>query len=421
MLVKRFFDATIRVYREAFTGLPRDVWLLSIILLINRSGAMVLPFLTLYFTVKLGFNNASAGLLLSSYGLGAISGAALGGYLTVRLGSIRVQVLSLFATAVGFVVLSLLRSYWPIAICLFVLSTVAEAIRPANSTAITERTPPGQYRQALALSRMAVNMGMSIGPTAGGFLAFFNYYWLFAADAATCAIAGVAILVFFPLTPLPTTSDNGPDADNRLKTNAPWNDKIFMFFWGLIFLAAIVFFQLMATFPIYLREKFSMSEWQIGLTFAFNTVLIVLIEMALVKSLERFSTLRLIGWGCFLSCLGFGLLPFGYGFVFCLFTVFVWTIGEILSMPMAMAFTAERSNDQNRGWYMGSYTMCYAIAFVIAPVLGLAIYQYYPDLVWYLSLVVGLLVLAGFFALDRLAAKDLVKNENAAQGELARR
>ena len=43
---------------------------MSIGLLINRAGTMVLPFLSLYFTVELGFSKPQAGLLLALYGVG---------------------------------------------------------------------------------------------------------------------------------------------------------------------------------------------------------------------------------------------------------------------------------------------------------------------------------------------------------------
>jgi len=33
----------VRLYRDAYSGLPRDLWLLSLFLFVNRSGSMVLP------------------------------------------------------------------------------------------------------------------------------------------------------------------------------------------------------------------------------------------------------------------------------------------------------------------------------------------------------------------------------------------
>jgi len=40
----------VRFYRHLFSGLPREVWRLSLVTVVHRSGTMVLPFLTLYLT-----------------------------------------------------------------------------------------------------------------------------------------------------------------------------------------------------------------------------------------------------------------------------------------------------------------------------------------------------------------------------------
>ena len=55
----------IRLYRAAFRGLPREVWLLAFVALVNRSGSMVLPFFSLYLTRERGMGVVQAGTVLS--------------------------------------------------------------------------------------------------------------------------------------------------------------------------------------------------------------------------------------------------------------------------------------------------------------------------------------------------------------------
>ena len=86
-------------YADAYRGLPRDVWLLSVAALINRAGTMVIPFLALYMTKHLGFAKEDAGLLIGVYGGGSLIGTWVGGYLTDRIGALRIQVTSLWLTA----------------------------------------------------------------------------------------------------------------------------------------------------------------------------------------------------------------------------------------------------------------------------------------------------------------------------------
>ena len=51
--------------------LPRNMWIIFFTTLINRSGTMVLPFLTLYLTSKEGLSAGDAGLVIAFYGAGA--------------------------------------------------------------------------------------------------------------------------------------------------------------------------------------------------------------------------------------------------------------------------------------------------------------------------------------------------------------
>ena len=77
------FRSIAATYREAFSGLSRSVWLLSVASLVNRAGTMVMPFLVLYLVEKRGFTTTQAGQTLALYGLGAMVASYCGG-LAVR-------------------------------------------------------------------------------------------------------------------------------------------------------------------------------------------------------------------------------------------------------------------------------------------------------------------------------------------------
>ena len=88
--------ATSQTYRNAYAGLSRSTWLLSLIMLINRSGTMVVPFMTLYLTSPaMGYSVGQAGVVFGLFGLGAFCGAYLGGKMTDRFGYYPVQFVTL--------------------------------------------------------------------------------------------------------------------------------------------------------------------------------------------------------------------------------------------------------------------------------------------------------------------------------------
>jgi predicted MFS family arabinose efflux permease len=93
------------IYKEAFSNLQRNVWILSIAMFINRSGSMVLLFTSLYLTRDLHFSLAEAGAVLSCYGIGSVCGSYLGGWLTDRKNYFDIMISSLLLS--GAILLSL--------------------------------------------------------------------------------------------------------------------------------------------------------------------------------------------------------------------------------------------------------------------------------------------------------------------------
>lgn len=78
----------LRIYADSFKGLSKEAWMLSIVMLINRSGSMVLPFLGVYMTDQLEFSIKESGIVLSFYGVGSVIGSWLGDILPISLENI---------------------------------------------------------------------------------------------------------------------------------------------------------------------------------------------------------------------------------------------------------------------------------------------------------------------------------------------
>jgi predicted MFS family arabinose efflux permease len=392
------FRTIATTYRDAFSGLSRTVWLLSVASLVNRSGTMVMPFLTLYLVSKRGFTTTQAGEILALYGLAAMVASYTGGWLCDRVSPVWVMKVSLALTGLSFLVLGQLRSRLAIAAMVFVLSLVGEAFRPANLAALAAATGPVDRARGFGLLRLAVNMGMTLGPSVGGFLALHDYGWLFVADGVTCLLAtGLLWLV-------PSGAEDAKTRRDRRQSGAgssPWRDGPFLAMMGLMFLLATVVFQIVSTFPLTLRDLYGFSEARIGLTLAINTLIIVVFEMVLLHKLAgRGDTLEKVGLGAFFVCTGLALLPLGSSFPFAAFTVAVWTMGEMLAFPIASAVVADRAKEDSLGRYMGVFNLTFATSYVAAPLIGTWVYQTWgPKALWYGCGVVGAVLWVAFHLL----------------------
>jgi len=394
----------IAAYRLSFSGLPRPVWLLAGAVLVNRAGTMVLPFLSLYLTRELGFTAVRAGQILSLYGVGSMVGSTLGGWLSDRIGAVRVQGLSLAATGLGFLVLTRITDFSALAASVFVVSVVSESFRPAVMTSVAEHSRPPIRARCFALVRLSVNTGMAVGPAVGGFLAAQHYTLLFVVDAATCWAAAAVLWATLGFSRPPPSMVSGTEHQSR---TSPWRDVPFLAFLGLIVLLGVIFLQIWVTLPLELRDSFGFSERGIGLLIALNPAMIVAFEMVLMRAVERLGSMRVAAVGAGLVGCGLAILTFGHSLLVAVCSTLVWTLGEMLSLPMTNAVAAERAGSGAAGRYMGAYTLAFSTAFVLAPVLGGWTYQRHGgDALWSAAGVAGVLLFISFWALGRHLSAD---------------
>ncbi len=389
-------EKAIGLYREAYSGLPRGAWVLALAEFINRCGFMVLVFLNIYLTRQLGFSLLQAGRILSAFGLGSIAGGYLGGLLCDKIGIRKIQIWSLILSGLLLIGTGYLSSYVPLLSFLFLYGVISTAIFPANDTAMSRFCAGEMRSKGFALRRLASNLGITFGPVIGGFLILLDYRWLFWVDGLTTLASAVAIAVL--LKAVPTGMDAGSN-DPSQGSRSPLRDGPFLAFMGLFLVLMVVFSQFFSTFSLYLNTVYGLRENRIGTIWAVNTIMIVLIEMVLIHSLRRRSEMKIIALGAAFIGIGYGLLPFGRGYGYAAFTVMVWTMGEILTIPMTATVTANRAG-ASTGRYMGMLSLMFSLAWFIAPFSGNWLYaKIGGDALWKLAGGIGLLTAGGIWLL----------------------
>ena len=400
---------TINLYKNAYAGLSREVWLLSLISLINRAGTMVFPFMTIYLTQSRHFTLKEAGIIMSFFGLGSLLGAYLGGWLTDRIGNYKVQFWSLIGTSIVLLFILKMETFWGIAAMAFLLSLVADAFRPANKVAVSNYSQPENITRSFALLRLAVNLGFAIGPAMGGILAAWKGYdWLFYADALTCFLAAILFKItlkddFNARQKMATVKDKP-----KAPTNSPYKDTHFMYFLIIIGLLAFAFLQIFYTIPVFFKQDLALDEAQIGLFMGLNGLIIVLFEMPMVyKAEQQYTQFFTMKMGALLIGLGFLCFLIPAATFAAALGIIILTIGEIYYMPFASAWVASRASDANRGQYMALYTIAWATASVIAPSAGfLMIEQLGFNGLWLILSTIGFLGALGFWILGKQIERD---------------
>jgi len=357
---------------------------------------MVVIFMVTYLTKELGYAPAEAGNLLAVYGFGTMLGIYIGGRLSDRIGYRPVILVGLFGTGVALLGLGQARTLFQLGLGLAVLGVIGEVLRPAVSVAIAAHSRADNRSRAFGLLRLCVNLGMTIGPVAGGLLISFDYSWLFYVDAATCVAAGV---LFYRLFPKSAVIAPDPREEAREKVSA-YRDRPFLIALFLTFLHALIFFQVMSSLPLYLVEQRGYTEFEFSALFAVNTIVIVLFEMVLLKSIEKRSPLKVVAVAGFLIGIGFGLTSLSFSAAALIGTVLVWTLGEMLAAPVLQTWASNRAGRGSQGQYMAAFAMVFSVASIVAPWIGLRVYQHIgPDWVWHGCVILGAIQLIGFWRL----------------------
>ena len=170
--------------------------MLSIATLINRAGTMVLPFIALYANQMLNASKGDSGLVLAAYGIGAFVTAPFAGKLSDKIGTMKTMKISLFCTGSFLFLYSFITNFFLFLALTFVWAILSEAFRPASMSFISSEISPDRRKTAFALNRLAINLGMSIGPVLGGILSTINFHLLFYVDGLTSLAAGTFLILF---------------------------------------------------------------------------------------------------------------------------------------------------------------------------------------------------------------------------------
>jgi MFS family permease len=369
-------------------ALPRGAWILFFGTFLNKFGTFVLPFLAIYMT-RLGYTAAQAGVAIAAYGIGTLGACLLGGYLADRFGRRKTIVLSMVCAALTMLCLSQARSFLAIVMFSGLAGLAGEFYRPASSALLTDLVPAGQRVTAFAAYRMSLNAGFAFGPATAGLLARHSFTWLFIGDAATSALYG--LVAWFAL---PSGLRGFRTANTLLETvRVLRDDRAFRQAVLAALAVGTVFVQVFSTMSLEItRSGFSAATY--GAVISLNGVLVVLCELPLTTITKRYPARRMMALGFLLIGAGFASNALVRTLPLLVLTTVLFTLGEMISMPVSGAYVADLAPSHQRGLYMGTYGMVWAVAFVFGPSLGMVVFSFNHILLWVACGVLGLLAAA---------------------------
>ena len=390
-----------RAARETVSGLPREFWWLWTSTLVNRLGAFVSTFMALYLTLDRGYSATYAGLVASLYGLGGVASSIGSGVLTDRIGRRPTLLIAQSSTAASVALLGFMHDPVAIAAVACLVGAASNASRPAVQAMMADIVRPEDRVRAFSLNYWAINLGFAISSMAAGFIAEVSYRAGFLLEAGMTAVCAVVVFLRLPES-RPTVAATSVDGkEPAVGLGTVLRDGRFMSVVGLSFLVALVFQQGSVGLPVAMGEAgFTPADY--GTAIAVNGFLIVVLQIPVTRLIEHRDAKRLLVVSSILAGYGFGLTVFaGSVGVFAL-TVCVWTLGEMINAPTQTGLVVRLSPVQGRGRYQGMYTLSWAVAALVAPLMsGFVIDRFGAEWLWGMCAVVGTGAAVGYGALMR--------------------
>ncbi|OEJ26267.1 transporter [Streptomyces agglomeratus] len=410
-----------RAAKETVSGLPDGFWWLWTSTLVNRTGAFVLTFLSLYLTQELGYSAWYAGLVIALHGLGGVAGSPLGGMLTDRWGRRPTMIAGHLGTAAGAAALAVVTSAVGVAVVVLLMGVAMQAVRPAIGATIADLVPENERRRAYALNYWALNLGFAIAALGGGAAIVFGYRTLFVVDAAATVLCALIVFLRLPETrPVAAPLAKGEEAvaEPKVSVLEVLRDAPFRTLVLLNLLVCLIFTAPWVGLPLTMAGE-GLEPSAYGMVIAVNGVVIVGFQLLVNKITDRRSPAALLTVSALLFAAGTGATALAGTPLLFAVTVVVWTLGEMVHVPTNAAATARLAPDHARGRYQGVMGMSWALAGFLAPILaGWIVDGPGPDALWIGCGVVGCVAAAGYTTRLRRVLADSDAPDAAAKDEV---
>ena len=363
---------------------------------------MIWPFLMIYVSEKLDQPLATAASLLTINSIVSLGAAFVAGPITDRVGRKWVLVISLLGNGVVYLLLGQATTFGEFAILMVFWGLFSPLYRVGGDAMLADLVPPEHRADAFALLRMSNNVGISVGPAVGGFIAATSYFIAFICAAVGLTSYGL-LLTFFGHETLP--------AENRLrpKPRHPFEgyekvfrDRQFLTATGGFMLAQMSVVPIWVLMSVYTKTNFGIPESQFGLIAATNAIMVIFFQFPVTQRTKRFSSLSVMATGTAIYALAtfcISLASSFWGFWLCMVLM---TSGELMLVPTSSTYAANLAPADMRGRYMSIYGLSWGVASGISsPLGGFLNDRLGPKAIWYGASLMGLLGMSVFMRLKR--------------------
>ncbi|HEY9789198.1 MAG TPA: MFS transporter [Candidatus Obscuribacterales bacterium] len=332
---------------------------------------IIIPLLPLY-AKQFGASGLTVGLLLMSYSLMQFFFAPLWGRLSDRIGRRPVLLISLAASAAGYVIWGCANS-----LSMLFLSRIVAGFGNANLAVaqayIADVTPEEKRSQGMGMIGAAFGLGFVLGPAIAGIASYCgvapNILGFIAAAFSIADLLFTAICLPEPLQKNGAAHDRfslGADFYKRILGDRRIALSLF-----IIFISTFAFANMETTLVLLTNKYFNFNMAQNSYLFTGLGLVMALIQGVLIRRLgKKYADAPLISIGTALIAVGLLLTPATHNLVVLCIALLILATGSGINSPANSSLLSKLAPKEQTGGVMGTGQSMSTLGRILGPIAG---------------------------------------------------
>jgi len=340
---------------------PRQFWVLTAgIFVYVAAAALAFPFEGIYLRTELGASMTAIGLVFGLVPLVFMPLQIWAGHLTDRFGRRWLITLAASTGVIWFAGFAFLTEIWQVAALVAIETAIGWPLfQTASNAMIADLVDEERRAEAFGVTRIAMNIGVVLGPAAAGLAIAFgaSFQELFLAAATGCLVFTIATLLWIRETRPAGASGEHVDAQGHSGYGIVLADTRFLRFCLVALLPVFAIGTFVSIFSVFVIDHLGVSSGTWGLLLALNAFIVGSAQLPLIRATRRVDPMLLLALASLLLGIGIGGAAFITPLWPLIALVAVTSIGEVFLSPIASTVVSEMAPEAVRGRYMGVWTL----------------------------------------------------------------